>query len=178
MCRVNAANAGFDYDDTMSTLTWSESLVLQQPQLDHTHEEFVDLLNRFGDALDAGSDALPAFRELLTHTEEHFAMEERWMAATGFEPQNCHASQHAMVLNVMREVVRHATELNDREPMAIVRNELAQWFPAHAEMMDAALVFTMQQRGFDPATGQCAQPIAAGEAAEAVTHSCGSGGCA
>lgn len=160
------------------TLAWSETLVLNQPQLDHTHEEFVDLLNRYGEALDAGVDALPIFRELLAHTEAHFAMEEAWMAATGFDPVNCHSSQHAMVLNVMREVVRHATELNDREPMSIVRHELAQWFPAHAEMMDAALVFHMGQMGFDPATGQCSQPLpqrsAEGEAAP--VHSCGSGG--
>ena len=35
----------------MSTLDWSQDLVLDQPELDHTHEEFVDLLNRFGIAL-------------------------------------------------------------------------------------------------------------------------------
>ncbi|PZP31622.1 MAG: hemerythrin [Roseateles depolymerans] len=158
----------------MTTLAWTDSLVLKQPQLDHTHEEFVELLNRFGEVLDRGEDALPAFRELLTHTEAHFAMEEAWMADNGFEAQNCHTSQHNMVLNVMREVVRYATELNDLEPMAIVRRELAQWFPGHAEMMDAALVFTMEQRGYDPATGQSREPVLA-EAAPA--HSCGGGHC-
>ncbi|MDN3923123.1 hemerythrin domain-containing protein [Roseateles violae] len=130
-------------------LAWTDKLVLNHAQLDDTHEEFVELLNAFGAALDAGSDALPAFRELLAHTEAHFAMEEGWMAAAGFEPVNCHSSQHAMVLNVMREVVRYATELNDREPLTIVRTELAQWFPAHAEMMDAALVEQMRQLGLD-----------------------------
>jgi hemerythrin-like metal-binding protein len=157
----------------MSTLAWTDALVLNQPTLDHTHEEFVALLNAFGAALDRREDALPAFRELLAHTEAHFAMEEDWMARCGFEAQNCHSSQHAMVLNVMREVVRYATELNDLEPMAIVRSELAQWFPGHAEMMDAALVFTMTERGFDPATGECREPVVA----DATGHSCGSGSC-
>ncbi len=155
----------------MSALAWSESLVLNHEALDDTHREFVELLNAYGTVLDAGGDALPAFRTLLAHTEAHFAMEEDWMARCGFETQNCHASQHAMVLNVMREVVRYATELNDREPLAIVRQELSQWFPAHAEAMDAALVFTMAQRGFDPATGTCHEP------AEAAGHSCGTGSC-
>ncbi len=157
----------------MSTLAWTDNLVLNHGTLDDTHREFVDLLNAYGNALDAGEDALPAFRTLLTHTEAHFAMEEDWMARCGFEAQNCHTSQHAMVLNVMREVVRYATELNDREPLSIVRQELVQWFPAHAEMMDAALVFTMEQRGFDPATGECRVPIAEG----ATGHSCDSGSC-
>jgi hemerythrin-like metal-binding protein len=163
----------------MSTLAWTDELVLNQPELDHTHEEFVALLNRYGELLDRGEDALPAFKALLAHTEAHFAMEERWMAATGFEPENCHSSQHAMVLNVMREVVRYAEDLGDREPLSIVRTELSQWFPGHAEMMDAALVYTMQQRGFDPKTGECRDPIRApAEAADAdAVPACGSASC-
>jgi hemerythrin-like metal-binding protein len=168
----------------MSTLAWSQDLVLDQPELDHTHEEFVELLNAFGDTLDRGEDALPAFKALLAHTEDHFAMEERWMAATGFEAENCHSSQHAMVLNVMRETVRYAEDLLDREPLTIVRGELAQWFPGHAEMMDAALVYTMQQRGFDPTTGECREPVKAATSAEGAdaerepaVSACGSTSC-
>lgn len=156
----------------MTTLAWTDNLVLNQPTLDATHQEFIEHLNAFGAALDAGVDALPAYHALLAHTEAHFAMEEDWMARCGFEPQNCHSSQHAMVLNVMREALRYATELNDREPLAILRTELAGWFPQHAEMMDAALVFTMEQRGFDPATGECRELVIEGAA-----HSCGSAGC-
>lgn len=161
----------------MTTLAWTQDLVLNQPELDHTHEEFVELLDRYGDALDRGEDALPAFKALLAHTEEHFAMEERWMAATGFEPENCHSSQHAMVLNVMREVVRYAEELGDREPLTIVRTELSQWFPGHAEMMDAALVYTMEQRGFDPKTGECRQPVAVSMERPGAASACGSTSC-
>lgn len=158
----------------MTTLAWTENLVLNQPTLDTTHQEFVDLLNAFGAALDGGEDALPAYNALLAHTEAHFAMEEDWMARCGFEPQNCHASQHAMVLNVMREALRYANELNDREPLNILRTELAGWFPQHAEMMDAALVWTMEQRGFNPVTGECRQPATE----TAASPSCGSGSCA
>lgn len=157
----------------MTTLAWTDKLVLNQPQLDTTHEEFVGLLNAFGAALDAGEDALPAYHALLEHTEAHFAMEEDWMARCGFDPVNCHASQHKMVLNVMREALRYATELKDREPLNILRTELAGWFPQHAEMMDAALVFTMEQLGFDPATGERRE--AATEGASAA--GCGSGSC-
>ncbi len=157
----------------MTTLAWTDNLVLNQSTLDTTHQEFVELLNAFGDALDAKIDALPAYHALLTHTEAHFAMEEDWMARCGFEPQNCHASQHAMVLNVMREALRYANELNDREPLNILRTELAGWFPQHAEMMDAALVYTMEQRGFDPVTGECREPVAAGDGGSG----CGSSSC-
>lgn len=157
----------------MTTLAWTDKLVLNQPQLDTTHEEFVGLLNAFGAALDTGEDALPAYHALLTHTEAHFAMEEDWMARCGFDPVNCHASQHKMVLNVMREALRYATELKDREPLNILRTELAGWFPQHAEMMDAALVFTMDQLGFDPVTGERREPATEG----AAGAGCGSSSC-
>ncbi|MFH7044499.1 hemerythrin domain-containing protein [Paucibacter sp. JuS9] len=156
----------------MSLLTWSESLVLNQPQLDQTHHEMVDLINGLDAALASGADPMPAFLALLEHTEAHFALEEGWMAATGFEPENCHSSQHKMVLNVLHEVRRYALELNNLEPMKIIGGELAQWLPAHAEMMDAALVFHMSQVGFDPTTGKIAVPQAE------ASHACSGGTCA
>lgn len=159
----------------MTHLAWDDKLALQHPQIDQTHEEFVELLQVFRSALERGEDALPALRELIAHTEAHFAMEERWMAATGFAPENCHSKQHSMVLDTLREVLRYAVELNDREPMHIIGGELAQWFPAHAEMMDAALVFHMQQVGYDAATGTLTQPLATEGAA---ISSCGSSSCA
>ena len=142
------------------------------------------LLNDFSAALASGADALPAFEALLAHTEAHFAMEERWMAATGFAPENCHSKQHQMVLDTLREVRRYALELKDLEPMRIIGPELAQWFPAHAEMMDAALVFHMQQVGYDSTTGVLATPeaseatasLATAPAPAAIT-SCGSSSC-
>lgn len=139
----------------MTTLAWNDTIALKHEALDTTHQEFIDLLNAFGDVLDRGEDGLPAFQALLDHTEAHFAMEEQWMVQCGFEAQNCHSRQHAAVLGVMREVVRYATELKDLEPLSIARTELALWFPNHAQSMDAGLVHAMQELGFDPATGTC-----------------------
>lgn len=156
------------------TLEWTDALSLKQPQIDDTHHQMVDLINELAAVLSTDADPLPAFQRLLEHTIEHFGMEERWMAATGFEPDNCHSSQHKMVLNVMHEVVRHATELKDLEPMHIIVGELSQWLPAHAEMMDAALVFHMGQVGYDPATGTI-EKLRATEASG--ISSCGSQGC-
>lgn len=163
----------------MSLITWTPELALQHAELDHTHEEFVGLLNDFAAALASGGDPMPAFEALLAHTEAHFAMEEGWMAATGFAPENCHSKQHAMVLDTLREVRRYALELKDLEPMRIIGPELAQWFPAHAEMMDAALVFHMQQVGFDSKTGALHTPQASEATADkpAAITSCGSSSC-
>jgi hemerythrin-like metal-binding protein len=157
----------------MPTLTWSDALSLQQPQMDTTHQEFVDLLAAAEAALDAEPAVLlQAFQALLEHTVEHFAQEDRWMAATGFSVENCHTFQHAAVLQVMRNVVALAQVEGDFGPLKQAVAELAQWFPTHASSMDAGLAFHMSQVGFDPVTGQCREAVA-----EGALTGCGSTSC-
>ncbi len=157
----------------MTALTWNESLALNNAQMDRTHAEFVDLLAAAAAALD-GPDAelLQAFDLLTLHTVEHFGQEDRWMAATGFAPANCHAYQHQAVLAVMQECVKRAREGADFEPLRLAVDELAIWFPQHAQSMDAALAQHLQGIGFDPATGACAHP-----APDAAMTGCGSNSC-
>lgn len=162
----------------MTALTWTDTLALQHPQLDATHEEFVALLADTDAAL-AGPDAalLARFQALVDHTVVHFAQEERWMEATGFAPENCHAFQHQAVLGVMQECAQRAADADepDFEPLRMAVGELAVWFPQHAQMMDAALAQHLQAVGFDPATGQCREAVPA--EGDAIAG-CGSRACA
>ncbi len=145
----------------MSTLTWSDSLRLQQPQMDRTHEEFVALLAAAHAALALPDGLLiERFEALVDHTVEHFAQEDRWMTATGFAPENCHTFQHQAVLGVMIECAKRAREGGQLEPLRIAVEELAIWFPQHAAMMDAALAEHMLAVGFDPATGRAETAMA------------------
>jgi len=146
----------------MSTLAWSPELALAQPRMDATHQEFIDLLAQ-ADAALAGSEAtlLERFEALVDHTVEHFGQEDRWMAATGFAPENCHSYQHQAVLGVMIECTKRAREQADFAPLRLAVGELAVWFPQHAQMMDAALADHMRQVGFDPDSGEVRVPLAA-----------------
>ena len=160
----------------MAAITWTETLALQQPRMDTTHREFVDLLNTVELALDGPVDALKAALDRFTeHTVEHFAQEDAWMAQLGFATENCHGFQHQSVLQVVQEVQRrlHA----DAADVALVRDlvpGLAQWFPIHAQSMDAALAMTMQEHGFDPETGAFARAVDVGAA---PITGCGSSSC-
>lgn len=161
----------------MTTLTWSDALTLDHPTMDTTHVEFVALLAAADDALN-GPDAplLAAFDTLVDHTVEHFGQEDRWMVASGFEPENCHSAQHRAVLQVMSECFRRARDDNDFEPLRLAVGELALWFPQHAQQMDAALVQHLAAVGFDEATGQCREAVdAGGEAMPATISGCGGG---
>lgn len=162
----------------MSTLAWKPDFDLAQPRMDATHREFVDLLGAV-EALAAQppTAARGAVLALLEHTVAHFEQEERWMAALGFAPENCHQMQHGSVLAVLREVARRLDAEGDAmDPEILPRlvQAMAEWFPAHALMMDAALAETMVERGFDAETGTLRQPLPAGAT---PISGCGSGSC-
>lgn len=157
----------------MTTLAWQPEFDLQQPRMDRTHHEFIELLAAAEHAA-PGAPTDAALNALLEHTEAHFEQEERWMAQLGFAPEGCHSMQHDSVLQVLREVVRRHATAADPGLVGQLVAALGQWFPMHATMMDAALAMTMAERGFDPETGHLERPLP--EGAAAITG-CGSAAC-
>lgn len=159
----------------MPTLAWTDDIALSHPEMDTTHREFVELLAAAETALlTSPQAALDPYEALVDHTVAHFGQEDRWMAATGFAPENCHSFQHAQVLGLMQEVTRLAREQGDFGPLSRVLPELAHWFVSHAQSMDAALASHLQQVGFDPATGQLSRPL---QAQTPAISGCGGSSC-
>ncbi|HSI47292.1 MAG TPA: hemerythrin domain-containing protein [Ideonella sp.] len=160
----------------MPLLDWSPMLQLDHPEMDATHQDFIDLLGQTERALTANDKpaALAHWRGLVLHTVGHFGQEDRWMLATGFSPDNCHSRQHAQVLTVLEEVGRLATDLGDFRPMSDCLPGLAQWFAGHVQSMDAALAAHLRALGFDPATGGMVRPPAPDDA---LVTGCGGSQC-
>ena len=154
------------------TLEWSDDLALDLDFMDDTHREFVDLLAATESADD--SQVLASFEELITHTEGHFGCEDQWMKDTHFSSSNCHAMQHDVVLQVMREGLKRGREQGDLKLVRQMAHEIGIWFPQHAQTMDAALAQHLRGVGYDAATGKLSHPEAlpAGE-----IHGCGGDSC-
>jgi hemerythrin-like metal-binding protein len=151
----------------MAALVWSDALALDLPLMDDTHREFVELLA----AVTAADDAavMPAWQALIDHTDAHFGQEDLWMEATRFASGNCHAMQHKVVLQVMREGAQRGAQ-GELDVVRFMAAELGVWFPQHAQSMDAALALHMRRVGFDPVTGTVHAP----EALPAdLIHGCG-----
>lgn len=159
----------------MAAIEWNDEWLLRQPQIDDTHREFVALMADTQAALAQPSvHWLARYDDLLAHTVEHFAQEERWMASMGFDPENCHARQHAAVLQALREVRERLATAPDAALVGQLLDELTQWFSLHARSMDAALAETMERTGCNAATGACDRPLGEDSAAR---HTCGSTSC-
>ncbi len=154
-----------------TSLPWTESLLTGDARMDDTHREFTDQLNQI--LATPQDQQMPLYLAFLAHTVEHFAQEERWMLATGFSADNCHASHHATILETMRAVIEHY-EQGDTEIITRLAEALAEWFPGHAATMDAGLAQHLQNVGFDSVTETLADP----SRVQSVTMSgCGSVSC-
>ncbi len=123
------------------TLQWSDAYLLGFDPMDQVHEEFVGLVARMQVAEAA---ELPALLDAFAvHAQAHFQAEDNWMRETEFPARECHIDEHAAVLKSVHEV---RELLAQGDGVAVCRelvNELARWFPGHADHLDSALAHWM-----------------------------------
>lgn len=141
----------------MTTVEWSDALLLDYEPMDRVHREFVDLLALAQSAPDA---ALPqAWSAVLEHTQRHFNQEDEWMRKTHFSSAANHTLQHRVVLNVLREGLAQA-RAGECQPVREMAAELAAWFAKHTQSLDAALALHMRRQS-PPVAGLAARTGAA-----------------
>jgi hemerythrin-like metal-binding protein len=140
-----------------ATLDWTAALSVGDARMDDTHEEFVSMLNQL--LATPPNEQLPLYRSFIEHTVAHFAQEERWMLATGFAADNCHAGHHATILETMNAVLEHS-EKGDADIIKRMALALVEWFPQHTASMDAGLAQHLKNVGFDSRTETLADPSA------------------
>lgn len=124
-------------------LAWSDALLIGHAAMDRTHREFVQCVQ----AMTACADAeLPAaLRAFIAHAQVHFAEEDEAMAGSAFPAGDCHADEHAAVLESAGEVLVRV-EAGDAALGRAFAAELARWFPAHVAHLDSALAHWLVKR--------------------------------
>jgi len=118
------------------TPTWHDGLLLGGAAMDQQHEALVATI----DALRSASDnaCVSALEVLASHVRGHFAAEEAWMTDTGFPARECHVAEHRAVLASI-DGVRRRVAAGEVEAARRLATALADWFPAHADYLDAPL---------------------------------------
>jgi hemerythrin-like metal-binding protein len=152
-------------------LDWTAELSVGDARMDDTHEEFVSMLNQL--LASPPNEQLTLYRAFIEHTVAHFAQEERWMLATGFAADNCHAGHHATILETMNAVLEHS-EKGDADIITRMALALVEWFPQHTASMDAGLAQHLKNVGFNSSTETLADPSAVRPAS---MSGCGSVSC-
>ncbi|HYQ72601.1 MAG TPA: hemerythrin family protein [Gammaproteobacteria bacterium] len=121
------------------------------PQMDATHREFVDLVNRLGESGKAGF--LCRFEELVRHTEDHFSAENALMQESGFPAIREHMDEHRRVQGDLQRLLARVEAGSTVLAHAYVIEQLPPWFRLHAVTMDSALAAHLGQA----AAGQTAR---------------------
>jgi hemerythrin len=111
--------------------------------MDAEHREFVQLVGLLQTAPDAELGAhLAAFE---AHVRRHFGSEDAWMETTAFPPRDCHQKEHAAVLQSLEEVQALHAAFGRCDVVRSFADELARWFPGHADYLDSALAAWMSK---------------------------------
>lgn len=117
-------------------MVWSDAFVLGFDPMDEVHEKFVNLVGAMQKARDEELAALlEAFAQ---HAQAHFDVENAWMAETAFPARECHVAEHAAVMRSVHQV-RERLAKGDHAVARRLADELAAWFPGHADYLDSAL---------------------------------------
>jgi len=119
---------------------WHDGLLLGYAPMDAVHEEFVHCVQALQAAPDAELPALLA--QLADHAVRHFGEEDRWMEDTQFPARECHINEHAAVMKSVGEVQALLAQGNTAVCRRLAQ-ELANWFPGHADYLDSALAHWM-----------------------------------
>ena len=98
----------------------------------------VELEERLVALVRAGDDAQAELAALQEHLQRHFAHEEALMSSSDFPMADCHAREHASVVEVVSEVQR-LLAAGDHAPLGRLAPAMLEWFAVHASGMDAAL---------------------------------------
>lgn len=116
---------------------FEQRLLLDMPQMDKTHREFIDLLY----ALDKASAAefVNLFPTLIEHTRAHFDAEQKLMEASRFPATGEHRSDHQRVMGDLMRLGERVAAGSTAMGRAYVREQLPQWFDIHVQTMDSAL---------------------------------------
>jgi hemerythrin-like metal-binding protein len=126
---------------------WHDGLLLGYGPMDRVHEEFVGLIAEFEHASRASADVELALGALAAHARDHFDMENAWMVESDFPARDCHIAEHDAVLRSI-DGVRQRVAQGERAPTQALARELAVWFPAHCDYLDAALAHWLCKRRF------------------------------
>lgn len=130
--------------ETETGFPWSDRYLLGHGPMDDTHRAFVDLVDALLTVADA--DLAVALAALAEHAQAHFEQEKSWMDE-GFPARDCHLEEHDKVLASVTAVQAELALGN----CALVRDlaqALKDWFPGHADYMDAALAQWLVKRRY------------------------------
>ncbi len=124
----------------MAFIEWTDKLKLGVENVDTQHQNLVEIVNKFDEAMRKGKGSRvmnEILNELVGYTQEHFADEEQYMADIGYSGLEKHQAQHRQLL---QKVGRFQFDFNGsgRRVTSEVQEFLRYWLTSHILKEDKA----------------------------------------
>jgi len=118
---------------TQAIFPWKEAYSVGIPQIDEQHKRLIGLINGLHAAMmqKTGNQALSSiFADLIRYTKEHFAFEEKMLAARSYSALAAHKAEH---LDLTRQVVELRDNFQAGKLMITldVMRFLKRWLASH-----------------------------------------------
>lgn len=133
-----------DRGQAVAPMTWSDAFLLGFGAMDDTHREFVACVAALQQASD--EELVARLADFERHAVAHFDQEGQWMTSTDFPARQCHMDEHAAVLASVREVQALLSQGVAPQVARDLTQALVDWFPGHADYLDASLSQWMSKR--------------------------------
>ena len=125
----------------MALIAWKSRYSVGIDAVDHEHRELIDLINQLHESLLAGSgepDVTAFLGEIFRAISAHFALEERFMDAHGYDQLDAHKQAHEDLLEEIRDIM-DGYEADPDGASKLLSGRLDAWFTDHFKTHDARL---------------------------------------
>ena len=126
----------------MSLIEWRKEFETGIPDVDHEHQELVDIINRLHAHIVGGADRSHITKflgEVFAKIAAHFALEESIMRKHAYDEYEAHKAEHERLLDEIRDIM----DAQQHNPTYAYGDSLSStvrdWFVNHFKSKDARL---------------------------------------
>lgn len=125
-------------------MEWDSSFNVGIEFMDQDHTHAAEIITQINGS--SGEDLIAAAHAFLDHCEKHFAREESLMDSVGFFAAHCHKSEHARVLDLLRQTIQSLQTDPNHIDGPTLHDQLSNWLYNHRNTMDLVTANFAAQR--------------------------------
>lgn len=132
----------------MNVTRWDESVATGHATLDAEHQVELSLLAEVRAAMYERGDralAIDILRQLLEHTNVHFASEQLLMRLTAFPDYQAHQLEHDELMRQAHTLLAHV-ESGEIEPTVRFIDAITTWLTEHMQQKDRQLARFLERK--------------------------------
>jgi hemerythrin-like metal-binding protein len=126
----------------MSLIEWRKEFETGIAEVDHEHQELIELINELHDQIgaDAERETVSDFLgEVFTKISAHFALEETVMRKHDYDEYAEHKADHEKLLDDLRDIMDDFEENTGADYKTALAAAVRDWFVNHFKTKDARL---------------------------------------